>query len=202
MRRVLGLPFHYRDERTAGMVERAFGRVPAEELYAATGIQTLPINTVFQLLADEGSPALGAADRLAFVPDLFALWLTGELVNESTAASTTGLLDARTGDWAHGLIERLGLPARLFRDVAEPGTPVGRLLPAHGDQAVPVYAVAGHDTASAFAGAAAARRARRRAVQRHVVAARPRAARAGARRGGARGQPHQRARRSTARSGC
>ena len=151
--RVLGLPFHYRDERTAGMVECAFGRVPAEELYAATGIQTLPINTVFQLLADEGSPALGAADRLAFVPDLFALWLTGELVNESTAASTTGLLDARTGRWAHKLIERLGLPARLFRDVAEPGTPVGRLLPAHGEPAVPVYAVAGHDTASAFAGA-------------------------------------------------
>ena len=135
------------------MVERAFARVPAEELYAATGIQTMPINTVFQLLADEGSAALAAADRLAFVPDLFALWLTGELVNESTAASTTGLLDARSGAWAHGLIERLGLPARLFRDVAEPGTEVGRLLAAHGDPAVPVYAVAGHDTASAFAGA-------------------------------------------------
>ena len=59
--RVLGLPFHYRDERTAGMEERAFGRVPQAELYATTGIQTLPINTVFQLLADEGSAALAAA---------------------------------------------------------------------------------------------------------------------------------------------
>ena len=70
---MLGLPFHYRDERTAGMVERAFGRVPPAELYAATGIQTMPINTVFQLLADEGSAALAAAERIALVPDLLAL---------------------------------------------------------------------------------------------------------------------------------
>jgi rhamnulokinase len=152
--RVLGLPFHYRDDRTNGMVERAFARVPAEELYAATGIQTLPINTVFQLLADEGSAALAAADRLAFVPDLFAFWLCGEHANEATAASTTGLLDARTGTWAHELIERLGLPTRLFGALVEPGTELGAVLPAHGAPAgVPVHAVAGHDTASAFAGA-------------------------------------------------
>ena len=59
--RVLGLPFHYRDTRTAGMIARAHSRVPRDELYAATGIQTMPINTVFQLLAEEGSPALAAA---------------------------------------------------------------------------------------------------------------------------------------------
>ena len=81
--RVLGLPFHYRDARTAGMIERALARVAAEELYAVTGIQTMPINTVFQLLADEGAPALAAADRIALVPDLLALWLCGELANES-----------------------------------------------------------------------------------------------------------------------
>ena len=98
--RVLGLPFHYRDDRTEGMVERAFERVPAERLYAATGIQTMPINTVFQLLADEGSAALDAAQRIALVPDLLALWLCGELANERTNASTTGLLDARSGEWA------------------------------------------------------------------------------------------------------
>ena len=85
------------------MVERAFERVPAEELYAATGIQTLPINTVFQLLADEGSAALAAADRLAFVPDLFALWLSGELVNESTAR-----LDHRPARRAHRAPGRTG----------------------------------------------------------------------------------------------
>ena len=97
---MLGLPFHYRDARTEGMEARAFDRVPADELYAATGIQTLPINTVFQLLAEEGTPRLAAAERLAFVPDLVAYWLSGVLANESTCASTSGLLDARTGRWA------------------------------------------------------------------------------------------------------
>jgi len=157
-RRVLGLPFHYRDARTAGMIERAFDRVPAEDLYATTGIQTMPINTVFQLLAEEDAPSLAAADRIALVPDLFGLWLTGELANESTNASTTGLLDARTGRWARDLIDRLGLPSRIFRDVVEPGTALGPTLPIHGDAAggaegVPVFAVASHDTAAAFAAA-------------------------------------------------
>jgi rhamnulokinase len=149
--RMLGLPFHYRDERTDGMVERAFERLPAERLYAATGIQTMPINTVFQLLADEGSAALDAAQRIALVPDLLALWLSGELANERTNASTTGLLDARSGEWAHDAIAALQLPARLFGELVEPGTALGPLLPHHelGDPAV--YAVASHDTASAFA---------------------------------------------------
>jgi rhamnulokinase len=152
--RLLGLPFHYRDGRTAGMVARAHERVPREELYATTGIQTMPINTVFQLLADERSPALGAASRIALVPDLFALWLSGELANEVTVSSTTGLLDARTGTWARELIERLGLPARPFAgQPVEAGTTLGRLLRHHGLGRLPVHAVAGHDTASAFAAA-------------------------------------------------
>ena len=104
------------------MVERAFGRVPQAELYATTGIQTMPINTVFQLLADEGSAALAAAERIALVPDLLAYWLCGELANESTNASTTGLLDARSGEWAGELIERLGLPRGIFGALIEPGT--------------------------------------------------------------------------------
>jgi rhamnulokinase len=151
--RMLGLPYHYRDARTEGMIARAFERVPAAELYAATGIQTLPINTVFQLLADEGAPALEHAERIALVPDLLAYWLSGELVNESSAASTTGLLDARTGGWATGVIARLGLPARPFGIVADPGTLLGPALPHHELGDVPVYSVAGHDTASAFAAA-------------------------------------------------
>jgi rhamnulokinase len=149
--RVLGLPFHYRDDRTDGMVERAFGRLPAERLYAATGIQTMPINTVFQLLADEGSAALEAAERIALVPDLLALWLSGELANERTNASTTGLLDARSGEWASECIAALGLPERLFGELVEPGTALGPLLPHHDLGAPTVYAVASHDTASAFA---------------------------------------------------
>jgi rhamnulokinase len=149
--RVLGLPFHYRDDRTDGMVERAFERLPAEQLYAVTGIQTMPINTVFQLLADEASAALDAAQRIALVPDLLALWLCGELANERTNASTTGLLDARSGEWAHDAIAALGLPERLFGPLAEPGTALSPLLPHHDLGDTTVYAVASHDTASAFA---------------------------------------------------
>jgi rhamnulokinase len=152
--RVLGLPFHYRDRRTSGMAERAFARVAADELYATTGIQTLPINTVFQLLADEGTAALDAAARLLLIPDLLGLWLSGEAANEITAASTTGLLDARRGAWAIDAVERLRLPARLFGELVEPGTSLGPLLGAHDIAGAPlVRAVAGHDTASAFAAA-------------------------------------------------
>jgi rhamnulokinase len=151
--RVLGLPFHYRDARTDGMIDRAHARVPREELYGVTGIQTMPINTVFQLLADEGTPAFAAAARIALVPDLISLWLSGELVNEATNSSTTGLLDARSGTWARALIERLGLPAAPFAgDPVEAGTTLGPVLGHHGIGA-PVHAVASHDTASAFAAA-------------------------------------------------
>jgi rhamnulokinase len=153
--RVLGLPFHYRDARTDGMVERAFGRVSAGELYGVTGIQTMPINTVFQLLADEGTEALRDAAAIALVPDLLAFWLCGRLANERTNASTTGLLDAQTGEWAHVLIDRLGLPGELFggTELVEPGTELGRLLRHHELGDAPVYAVASHDTASAYVAA-------------------------------------------------
>ena len=148
--RVLGLPFHYRDARTDGMVARAHARVPADELYEVTGIQTMPINTVFQLLADDRAPA---AERIALVPDLLSYWLSGELVNEITNASTTGLLDARSGTWARGLIERLGLPAAPFAgDPVEAGTTLGPILADHGI-AADVHAVGSHDTASAFVAA-------------------------------------------------
>jgi rhamnulokinase len=122
--------------------------VSRDELYATCGIQTMPINTVFQLLADEGSAALAAARRIALVPDLFNLWLTGELANEVTNASTTGLLDARTGTWARELIARLELPAAPFAgDPVEPGRTLGE------HDGVPVHLVASHDTASAFVAA-------------------------------------------------
>ena len=153
---LLGLPFHYRDERTRGMVERVHERVGREELYSVTGIQTMAISTVFQLMAESAGPALAQAQHIALVPDLFALWLTGVLANEVTAASTTGLLDARSGDWARPLIERLGFPPAPFAgELVEPGTQLGRVLPLHSALAgagggAPVWAVAGHDTAAAF----------------------------------------------------
>ncbi len=156
--RALGLPFHYQDTRTEGMVARAHARVPREELYGVTGIQTMPINTVFQLMAD-GAAMRAETERIALIPDLFGFWLTGELVNESTAASTTGLLDARTGNWARDIVDRLGLPATPFlSDPIEPAATLGPLLADHSDAAgsaaaVAVHTVAGHDTASAFVAA-------------------------------------------------
>jgi rhamnulokinase len=151
--RVLGMPFHYRDDRTDGMIERAFARVPQAALYASTGIQTMPINTIFQLLADVGSPALASARSIALVPDLLAHWLSGELANERTNASTTGLLDARSGEWAHDLITGLGLPPAPFGALVEPGTLIGRVLAVHELGPVPVFTVASHDTASAYVAA-------------------------------------------------
>jgi rhamnulokinase len=105
---------------------------------------------VFQLLADAGSAALDAARGIALVPDLLTLWLCGELANERTAASTTGLLEARTGEWAFDVIERLGLPARPFGELVEPGTLLGPALAHHDLGPLPVFTVGGHDTASAF----------------------------------------------------
>lgn len=143
------------------MVARVHERVSAAELYDITGIQTLPINTIFQLLADQLSAAmpLAMAYRVLMIPDLIAYWLTGAIVNEVTAASTTGLLDAHTGGWARELAGRLGYPERPFTgEPVEPGTMLGRVLAQHADGSgqaagTPVWAVGGHDTASAFVGA-------------------------------------------------
>jgi rhamnulokinase len=150
---LLGLPFHYRDQRTRGMMDDAFAQVPARSQYGVTGIQALPINTVFQLRAEADARALAAAERLVLMPDLLSFWLCGELVNERTVASTTGLLDAGTGSWALPLIDALGLPRRLFGPLVEPGTVLGPLLGHHSLGATPVIATAAHDTAAAFAAA-------------------------------------------------
>ena len=153
--RMLGLPFHYRDERvTDDVLARAHELVPREELYGRTGIQTMPINTVFQLMSERGSAAAAASEAIALVPDLINLWLTGELANEATNASTTGLLEATGRSWAIDLIARLGIPERPFTgEVLLPGRQLGSVLQSHGDQrGTPVHAVASHDTASAFVG--------------------------------------------------
>ncbi len=147
-------PYHYRDARTEGMCERAFGRMPKEEIYEVTGIQFLPINTLYQLLAMEGSPLLGAAQTLLLIPDLIGYWLTGERGCEFTIASTTQLCDARSGGWARDLIEKMGLPGHIFGEVIAPGTGLGPLLPEVAEETgikerFPVTAVASHDTASA-----------------------------------------------------
>jgi rhamnulokinase len=153
--RMLGLPFHYRDERvTDEVMARAHELVPREELYGRTGIQTIPINTVFQLMSERGRGAAAVSEAIALVPDLVNLWLCGELANEATNASTTGLLEATGRRWALDLIARLGIPERPFTGEAlPPGRQLGSVLDRHGDQrGTPVYAVASHDTASAFVG--------------------------------------------------
>ena len=159
---LVGNPVHYRDGRTAGMPERASRLVPWPDIYAETGIQHLHLNTVYQLLAMDGSPLLDAAERLLLMPDLLAYWISGEIANERTNASTTQLYDPLRRDWALGLIERLGLPGRLFRQpLVAPGTTLGPLLPAVAARGglptgTSVVAVGSHDTASAVAAVPAA----------------------------------------------
>lgn len=152
-RRLLGLPYHYRDARTDGMAAQAYARVPKADQYAIAGLQELPFNTAFQFLADDAVGALNGAEHFAMVPDLLALWFTGELTNERTNASTTGLLDARTGEWSRELISGLGLPDHLFGALVEPGELIGHTLRSHGLKSLSVHAVASHDTASAFVAA-------------------------------------------------
>ena len=148
---LLARPWHHRTPRTSGMVERLLSMVDADELYAVTGTQFLPITMACQLLAMQGSPALARAQRLATIPDLFASWLSGRPVAEQTIASTGQLWDIHGQRWAAPVIAQLGLAERLFAtEVVAPGTSVGpaRLdLPAELD----VVAVAGHDTACAVA---------------------------------------------------
>ncbi|MEC3978681.1 rhamnulokinase [Amycolatopsis sp. H20-H5] len=150
---LLGNPVHYRDQRTARGVERVLAKTTAEQLYAATGTQFQPFNTLFQLAAD---PDLGRAAQAVLVPDLITYWLTGRLGTERTNASTTGLLDPRTGDWSAAALSAGDLSAGLFPHLRDPGEPAGRLLPAVLDEIglhhdVPVFTVGSHDTASAVA---------------------------------------------------
>lgn len=151
---LLGLPYHYRDRRSEGrpaLVERLLG---LDALYEATGIQVMDFNTVFQLLAEKESSSYALASELLMVPDLLAFWLTGERRLERTNASTTQLVDARTGDLVDSLLLSLGLRRDLFAPFVEPGEHVGRVLPeiaaSAGLPSCPeVVAVASHDTASA-----------------------------------------------------
>ena len=159
--RLLGNPVHYRDRRTDGVPEKVLAEVPSAELYAITGLQLQPFNTLFQLVAARDSAGLAGARTLLLIPDLMTYWLTGTVGAERTNASTTQLLDARTGDWARDLMIRLGISPALLPVLREPGSPAGDLLPevaAELGLAAPtaVTAVGSHDTASAVIGVPAA----------------------------------------------
>lgn len=156
--RLLGNPYHYRDTRTAGMPEYVDGRLSPQQLYARTGIQRMPINTIYQLVSmqQQRDPQLAAAETLLLMPDLLHYWLTGVRLAEYTNATTTQLFDAQARDWAGDLLGALDLPAQILPAVRAPGSLLGELLPDLRDelglrQAVPVIASASHDTASAVA---------------------------------------------------
>lgn len=154
----IGNPVHYRDHRTREMQAAAFARVPKEEIYARTGIQFLPFNTLYQLLSLRlrNAPQLAIADRLLLMGDLLAYLLCGVPACEYTNASTTQLLNPATRDWDDDLIARLGLPRALLQPLVPPGTVLGPILPEIAaltgiDPSTPVIAPATHDTASAVA---------------------------------------------------
>jgi rhamnulokinase len=150
-------PYHYRDPRTNGVTQEVFGKVEIEEIYRTTGIQFMPINTIYQLYAAmRDTPALlKAAQQLVMIPDLFHYWLTGKAVCEYTNATTTQLVNPVTRTWAAELIRRLELPSHLLTELVEPGTRIGTLLPSisRGSalSGTPVIAPATHDTGSAVA---------------------------------------------------
>jgi rhamnulokinase len=145
-------PYHHRDTRTEGMVDEALRLASRREIYDTTGIQFLPINTLYQLLAMRGSPLLQAAETLLLIPDLINYWLTGEKACEYTNATTTQLLDLKTGGWSQDLLKKQDLPSGLFAPTVSPGTELGAVLPEVAEEigaGSPVFAVASHDTASA-----------------------------------------------------
>jgi rhamnulokinase len=159
---LLANPVCYRDARTQGMLATATAVVPREEIFAATGLQFMEINSLYQLLAlvRAESSVLTAADRLLMIPDLVHWLLSGVASNERTNASTTQCFDPQTGDWAFPLLARLGLPQRIFGTIADPGTTLGPLRPEvaaeAGLGAVRVVLPGTHDTASAVAAVPAA----------------------------------------------
>ena len=151
---LLELPFHYRDSRTDGAIEKVFGLVPASELYAEAGLQVQPFNTIFQLAAQADDERWGEVDTILLTPDLLGYWLSGRRYAEVTIASTTGLLDPAARRWSasitDALREKLGLPLpRVLPELVEPGTVVGTTRPGLLPGEVAVVAVGAHDTASA-----------------------------------------------------
>ncbi|MGI9860366.1 rhamnulokinase family protein [Moorella naiadis] len=159
---LLGNPYHYRDGRTRGIMEEACKVVSREEIFRQTGIQFMPINSLYQLIAwQRQQPGLlSQARTLLMMPDLFNFFFTGIKASEFTIASTTQMYNPCTGSWATGMLEKLGLPVTLLPAINSPGTIIGRLLPRvareTGAVEIAVIATGSHDTASAVAAVPAA----------------------------------------------
>lgn len=145
---ILHEPYHYRDERTKDALQIAFEKLTAQELYAETGNQIMNINTLFQLISDEN---VKKADKLLFMPDLFAYLLTGKKVCEMTIASTSQMLDMKRKCWSKKVLDAFGISDNLFPDICESATINGEY------KGIPVISVAGHDTQCAVAAMPSAR---------------------------------------------
>jgi rhamnulokinase len=149
-------PISYRDSRTTGIMDEVLARVPRQDVFARTGIQFLPFNTLYQLVAHARAGIPASAVRLLLVPDLCHHMLCGSMASERTNASTTQLLGATDGRWERTLFDRLDLPLRLMPDLVAAGTELGTLAPRHQKDldagALRVIAPATHDTASAVVG--------------------------------------------------
>lgn len=155
---LLGNPYHYRDLLTDGILPKVFRKVKRADIFEQTGLQFMPINTLYQLYALKlrKSPLLRHADSLLMMADLFNYWLTGRAVSEFTLATTSQCFDPRKSGWALPLVESLGLPAGIFNPVVAPGSVLGELLPQVKDETgcngnVSVVAPGCHDTALAVA---------------------------------------------------
>lgn len=154
---LLGNPYHYRDSRVNGILPDAFVRVPAKRLYEITGNEIMEINTAFQLLSDVSSRSdvLSCADGLLLMPDLLGYMLTGVKCAETSIASTTQLLDAKTGEWSEEILSKFGIPARLMPPIVPSGTKIGTISAALREElnlpCADVIAGCGHDTQCAMA---------------------------------------------------
>ncbi len=155
---ILGLPYHYRDARTRGALERAFKKVTRAEIFAQTGLQFMELNSLYQLIAwHEHSPdLLKAADCLLFMPDFFHWCMCGSRVAEFTIASTSQFLHPTKRNWSYTLLKKFGIPTHFLPKIVPPGTELGHLRRSVADQTglrnVKIVAPPSHDTAAAVAG--------------------------------------------------
>lgn len=149
-------PVHYRDTRTAGLVDESFKTMPKEKLYGITGIQFMELNTLFQLISlKKYRPwMLERADKMLFMPDLLAYMLTGKMCAEYSIASTSQLIDLETKSWSEEILDAFGIKKSLFAPLVKSGTVLGELskeiCEECGVDPVPVISVCGHDTQSAI----------------------------------------------------
>lgn len=154
---LLGNPFNYRDCRTEGMVEAACCFFPRSEIYNQTGVQIMPINSLYQLLSmvKSGSTQLAEARTFLNMPDFFNFLFSGFKASEFTIATTTQCYNPRTRNWAWSMLKEVGIPIGIFGEIIQPGTLLGGLrsdiLKEVGTNGVKVVAVASHDTQSAIA---------------------------------------------------